>query len=158
MISRYVIVSVQAALVLCSSRVCAQRPPVCDSTILVSHKLMQKMNVRRDIEDWVPANSAQRVLAEQPEPRNMSQIGHILVSALRSQLRDQGNAASLAFALLVDTTGTVLDVRILQSSRYPDLDLSAESALRTSRYAPLRLDAGCAVAAILHMPIDFRRR
>ena len=147
-----------AMFISCVPGLFAQRTSACDSTIVMSGVLPEMMDVRAELGKWIPPNAELRLLFERPLAVNRDAIGRQLVRTYPPQLRNRGIGDEVVFAVRIDTLGKVADRRVLKPSSYQDFNIAAVSIVRTIRYQPFRLDAGCAVPAVLHVPIVFQIR
>jgi TonB family protein len=136
----------------------AQRSPECDSAMFVSDKLQDMVDVRAQWEGWAAPNTSFHVLLDQPKARNRMDVARFLVQNYPPFLRERRIGGEVLLAVLVDTIGIVKDRRILRTSGFLDFDRAALEAARLLRYDPFRLEAGCAVRTVLHMPMVFQIR
>ncbi len=136
----------------------AQSTEGCDSTIIVDSELSQSINVHAALAEWIPANARVELVFNRPLPSNRTAVARQLVRAYPPRLRDRGIGGEVLFAILVDTTGAVAARRMLRTSGYRDLDQAADGVISTIRYKPLKSEQGCAVPAVLRMPIVFKTR
>jgi TonB family protein len=156
MVKRIARALIAPGLLLCVGTAQAQRPAICDSTIMVDERLTHNFDVRDKLGDWLPDGTAVQLLFQPPEIQNKNMIGRALVRSYPSYLRDRGIGGTVYFALFVDTTGVVSKRRLLLTSTLPDLDKAAESVVMQFRFAPARLDAGCAVPILVPIPVVFK--
>ena len=132
----------------------AQRPAVCDTTVLVSDTVAHIFDVRAAFADWILPNTDLRPLRDQPALRNIDQAIRRLVRSYPPHLRDAGLGGEALFAAYVDSSGAIAKYRLIRPSPYPELDKVAASVIGMIAFAPGRLEAGCSVPMIMHLPIS----
>jgi TonB family protein len=136
----------------------AQSGTECDSTIFVSDTLHKMIDVRAELREWIPPNAGFHFLFEQPKARNRNDAARFMLRSYPPHLKERGIGGLVVLAILVDTVGIVKDRRVLTSSSYVDLDRAALETARMLRYNAFRLESGCAVRTVLHLPMVFQIR
>jgi TonB family protein len=158
LVNRPVFLALSILAVCFSSDLNAQRPSECDSTIIVSAELTAIMDVRVELRDWIPQNTVFHWLAVKPKARNNMDLARFLARNYPRNLRNQGVGGTVVFAVLVDTVGKFTDRRLIEPSSSTEFDEAAVEVIHKLRYDPFRIEAGCAVPAVLHVPIVFQVR
>jgi len=97
-------------------------------------------------------------VASAPRLANGDEIIAAIEAEYPNQLRDAGVGGTVRLRLLVDTDGTPVEVRLLESSGYPALDAAGDRVANVLRFDPALDDAGRPIRVWASFPIIFRAR
>ena len=115
--------------------------PACHAGIVGVESRVLRDRTRGEITDlildrgWVAEDVL--LVAELDEPvslRNPRELALALQEAYPRELRDRGIGGEAEYGLLVDATGAVREVALLESSGHDALDAAGAEAYRTARY------------------------
>lgn len=145
-----------AGLFILPASLHAQRPALCDSTVLVDQKLAAELNVHKELPAWLVAKPYAELLFSRPELKNRLVVSKELVRNYPPNLRDRGIGGESLFAVMTDSVGRVAKQQLVRSSGYPEIDKAGGDVIKTMRFEPQRIEAGCAVPIMIRMPIVFQ--
>jgi TonB family protein len=92
-----------------------------------------------------------------PELRNPEEVARSLSANYPASLRDAGIGGTVDLWFYIDAEGTVRDVRLAQSSRYPALDEAALLIAPVMRFSPA-MNRDARVAVWVQVPLTFSAR
>jgi protein TonB len=97
-------------------------------------------------------------VATAPLLLNAEQIEEAIAAEYPEQLRADGVGGTVRLRLFVDTEGVPEEVRLLDSSGYPQLDAAASRVAIFLRFSPAINGAGEPISVWVSFPISFRVR
>jgi protein TonB len=97
-------------------------------------------------------------VAAAPLLLNAERVEEAIEAEYPDQLRADGLGGTARLRLFVDTDGTPAEVRLLQSSGYPQLDAAATRVAVFLRFSPATNTDGEPVQVWVSFPISFRVR
>jgi len=97
-------------------------------------------------------------VATAPLLLNVEEVEEAIASEYPEQLRRDGVVGTARLRLLVDTDGIPAEVRLLESSGYPQLDEAAARVAVVLRFSPATNSNGEPLRVWASCPISFRVR
>ena len=97
-------------------------------------------------------------VATAPGLLNAEQVEEAIAAEYPAQLRTDGVGGTARLRLFVDTEGIPAEVRLLQTSGYPQLDEAAQRVAVSLRFSPATNVDGEPVEVWVSFPISFRVR
>ena len=97
-------------------------------------------------------------VASAPRLLNAQEVEEAIAAEYPPQLRADGVGGTVGLRLFVDTDGIPAEVRLLQSSGYPQLDTAAQDVADFLRFSPATNADGEPVQVWVSFPMTFRVR
>ncbi len=89
-----------------------------------------------------------------PRLDNRSEVARLFKTLYPGALRDAGVGGTAEVAALIDTSGTMGNIRLVRGSTYHELDLATYTVVRGMRFRPAR-QGGCPVPYFMSVPITW---